>query len=231
MTSELSKLAHDSIIELFDLDLTSVVPGQFFHFCNYSYQGYNFVFQGKVYIPFPIVGSRFGISGTGQPEAAFLIASNITLGLMPLIREYNDLVNCKLIRKRVFFKNLDGQSAANPNAILDESHWYLDRVEYNKLEIRWELRRLRDLGNTQIPGRVVAANLCAFRYRRWVGNGFDYSKTAECGYHGQKYFDLNDQPCDPSRDACSHSLKACELRFNGPRFGGFPGAGQINYND
>ena len=246
---ELSKLTHDSIIELFDLDLTtdavgnSIVPGQVLRFCNWSYQGRAFVFRGNPYTPFPIVASDFSIQAGGQAETANITLSNVTTGLIPLIRTYNDLVNTKLIRRRIFYKHLDGVQVsgdmyapfptANSNAVLEESYWYLDRVEFNKLEVKWELRRLRDMGNYQLPGRIVAANLCGFQYRKWNGSGFDYSDTLECAYSGADYFDLNDLSTngDPSKDVCSHTLKACELRHNAPRFGGFPGAGQINYAD
>jgi lambda family phage minor tail protein L len=229
MSIELAQLNHDSVIELFDLDLSSVLPGQAFYFCNFSYQGFQLAFRGRIYVPTPIMASKFSISAGGQAETATLVISNINTGLMPLIRQYNDLVNCQLVRRRVFFKNMDGQIAANPNAVLEESYWYLDRVEYNKMEVRWELRRLRDMGNYQLPGRVVAANLCGFQYRRWTGSGFDYSGTSECAYSGAACFDLNDNPTDQSRDSCGHTLASCELRKNARRFGGFPGAGQINY--
>lgn len=230
-TVALSQLKHDAIIDLYDLDLTKVVPNQWFYFTNYEYLGFTLSFQNRAYVPMPIQCEGMAMNGTGQAETATLKLSNIVVGFMALIRDYQDLADCRLIRRRVFFRNLDGQQFANPAAVLDESHWYLDRVQYNKLEIQWELRRLRDLGNYKLPARVVASDLCGFRYRRWVGTSFDYSNTSECGYQGNRYFDLNDLPCGPERDVCSHTLQACELRRNSTRFGGFPGAGNINYSD
>ena len=243
---ELSQLNHDLILELFELTLSTdavgnpiVTPGQTLWFCNQSYQGFEVLFRGNTYNAFPIVASNFSVSAGGQAETANITLSNVNTGLMPLIRQYDDLVNCRLIRRRVLYKHIDGLVSgaqytpfptANPNALLEESYWYLDRVEFNKLEVKWDLRRLRDLGNYQLPGRVVAANLCGFQYRKWTALGFNYAGTSECQYSGSAYFDLNDnQVYDPSKDSCSHTLKACELRNNSTRFGGFPGAGQINY--
>jgi phage-related protein len=205
----------------------------------------NIIFwQGNEYQAYPVEASGFGMNSQGSPPRPTIRASNITGALTELCLAYQDLVGATLKRHRTFKKFLDIENfktltpdgnpvdkegfpdGKNPDAD-PEQHYPLDvfKVERKTKEtevfVEWELRWFFDLSGVVLPGRVIAQNLCTSFY-----------KSAECGWipvEG-KYFDLTDTACDLAHDACSQSLKACQLRWGEKAaltFGGYPGAGLV----
>jgi len=77
-----------------------------------------------------------------------------------------------------------------------------------------------DLVGQKIPKRQIVANTCQWIYR-----------SAECGYSGSNYFDVNGNSVSTlADDVCGKRIASCKLRFgeNGELpFGSFPGAGLI----
>lgn len=73
--------------------------------------------------------------------------------------------------------------------------------------------------NARIPLLMITSDTCIWQYR-----------SAECGYTGGPVADEKDNPTtDPKKDACSHCLRGCKLRFGANAilpFGGFPSTTQ-----
>lgn len=107
ITSEIQKLEPSAIVELFELDATSMGGDvQRFH------GGTNgllqpVVWQGNSYQPFPIQASGFDYSGNGQMPRPKVTVANISGAISLLVMEYDDLLGAKLTRKRTLVKYLD----------------------------------------------------------------------------------------------------------------------------
>lgn len=223
---DLQKLAPGQLVELFELDCTTV-GGDVLRFHNGSNElNGDVVFNGLTYTAYPIQARGFEFSGKGQLPRPSLTVANVTGLLGALVRTYEDLVGCKLTRRRTMVKYLDAVNftggvnpTADPTAQLPEDVYFIDRKSTeNKLVIEFELAAAFDIAGVQLPRRYIVQNVCAFKYR-----------GGECGYTGTAYFDSSDQPVgSASLDVCGKRLSSCKARFGeyaGLPFGGFPAAG------
>lgn len=96
-----------ALVELFELDATSA-GGSIMRFHNgKSGLGTDVVWQGNTYTAFPIEATGFDFSGKGQLPRPNLRVANVTGLLGALVRTYQDLLGCKLTRKRTLAKYLD----------------------------------------------------------------------------------------------------------------------------
>lgn len=221
--SEIQSLSPSRIIELFVLDLTSVSPGEVFYF----HSGINqinqpIVWQGVTYYPIPIEAEGFDISTKGTLPRPKMRVANID-GLFSVeVRDHDDLVGCKITRKRTFARFLDavnfpsGNAEADPNQYIEDDIWIIDqKTSENRYVIEWELASALDIAGVMLPSRQMIQNTCTWKYR---GEG--------CGYTGTQYFDELDQSVSSAaEDSCGKRVRSCRLRFTGQvtPFGGFPG--------
>lgn len=223
---DLQQLQPGYLVELFELDCTSV-GGDVLRFHNGSNQlRADVVFDGLTYMAYPIQASGFEFTGRGQAPRPSLTVANVTGLLGALVRTYDDLVGCKLTRRRTMLKYLDAVNfpggvnpTADPTAQLPEDVYYIDRKSTeNKVLIEFELAAAFDVAGVQLPRRYIVQNVCPWRYR-----------GGECGYTGTVYFDANDQLVpNPGQDVCGKRLNSCKVRFGEFAelpFGGFPAAG------
>lgn len=224
ITTEMQSLAPTALIELFILDMTNLPNGD----KSYWHAGTNkltqpIVWQGQQYLPLPIEAEGFDINTDGTTPRPKVRVANIEGLFSAEVRNNDDLVNCKIIRKRTHARFLDavnfpnGNPEANPHENYPDQLWYINRkTNETKYMIEWELVSAFDLRNATIPARQVLQNSCAFRYR-----------GAECGWTGTFYYDENQIPqWDASADKCGKTMTDCRVRFKEQpiRFGGFPGA-------
>lgn len=227
--ADLSGLAINAIIELFQLQLVASLHGTsdiyYFHAgVNAAVSG-NIVFAGDTYVRLPIQAEGFEYSNTGtlprptltvanlggEISALLLIANTFTPG--------NDLGGAVVTRIRTLKKYLDGEAAADPNARFPAEIWYIDRKSAETRDVvQWELASKFDLAGIFMPKRQLIANICQWEYR-----------SAECSYTGSNYFDINNNVVGTlAADRCGKRLSSCKLRFgdtNPLPFGSFPGAG------
>jgi lambda family phage minor tail protein L len=122
-------------------------------------------------------------------------------------------------RIRTLKKFLDGETNADPNARFPTEIWYVDRKSSeNRDLVQFELASKFDLAGVMLPRRQIIANVCQWQYR-----------SAECGYTGSNYWNVNDQVVGTlAQDVCGKRLGSCRLRFGSTAelpFGSFPGAG------
>jgi len=228
IASDIQKLAPGTLVDLFELDATAI-GGEVVRFHNgVNALGSDVVWQANTYTRFPIEASGFERSGSGSLPRPKLRVSNITGLVGALVRELQDLVGAKLIRRRTFAKYLDAVNfpggvnpAADPNASFPDEIWNVERKSgENGLHVEFDLAAAFDVQGVQLPRRQCIQNVCTWRYR-----------AAECGYAGGAVADINDVPTGGmASDQCGKRLASCKLRFgayNPLPFGGFPGVGLV----
>lgn len=225
ITAEIQSLSPSAIMEFFVLDMTNFEGGGIAYF----HAGTNGVqtpvrWQGIEYLPLPVEVEGFDVMTKGTLPRPKIRVANISGIFSAEARQHDDLIGCRVIRKRTFLRYIDasnfpsGMNAdADPNQHLEDDVWYVDRktVE-NRYIIEWELASAFDVQGVMLPFRQVIQNSCPWTYR-----------GPECGWTGD-YYDKNDQVTyDSSSDFCAKRMSSCRARKreNGViPFGGYPGA-------
>jgi lambda family phage minor tail protein L len=227
MLEELQKLTPSALIELFDLDTTSLGGDVFRFHAGINGVGGSLIWQTNTYSPFPIKAEGFEWNGTGTSPRPKITVANITGIMSALVREFDDLVGAKLTRRLTHKKFLDAANFpsginADANPLEEQTDvWFVDRkaVE-NSAVIQFELASAMDLQGLMLPKRQIIQNLCTWRYR-----------SDECGYAGGAVADKNDNPTSVlANDDCGLRIRSCKLRFGATGelpFGGFPSAGLV----
>lgn len=227
---EIQSLSPSAIVELFVLDATNLDGGEI----SYFHAGTNKLcapvwWQGNEYTPMPVEGEGFDLTAKGDLPKPKIRIANVNGLFSAAVRESDDLINCRVIRKRTFAKYLDAKNFpsgtnpdADPNQHLPDQVWFIDRkVTENKYMIEWELASAFDVQGVQLPFRQVIQNSCSWKYR-----------GPECGYTQPYYFTKDDVwTTDPNEDFCAKRLSSCQCRHqNGITvpFGGFPGAFRVD---
>jgi len=211
---DLSVLAPNAIIELFQLHLDSTLHGSstiyYFHNgVNAAVTG-NITWNGQAYVRLPIEATGFDYSSTGTLPRPSLTVSNIGSSITALLLQVNmitagnDLGGAKVVRIRTLKKYLDGEAGADPHAKFPDEIWYVDRkANENRAAVEFELASKIDLAGVMLPRRQIIANVCQWAYR-----------GGECGYNGTDYYDINDNKVASSgSDVCGKRLSSCNVRF------------------
>ena len=228
IASDLQKLAPGSLVELFELDPTTL-GGEVVRF----HSGQNallssVVWQGETYVPFPVEASGFELSGRGTLPQPKLRVANTSGLISALCLELDDLVGATLTRRRTLVKYLDAVNfsggvnpTADPTQALPDEIWTINRkADENKVYVDFELASAFDVAGIKLPRRQVIANVCPWQYR-----------GGECGYAGGAVATINDVATSlTADDQCGKRLSSCKLRFGAFAelpYGGFPGAGLL----
>ena len=227
---DLSVLAPNAIIELFEMQLDSTLHGstdtyRWHDGCNANVSG-NIVFASHAYTRMPIKASGFDYSTTGSMPRPKLVMSNldgVMTTLLLLVNQTtagNDLGGAKVSRIRTLKKFLDGESGADPHARFPTEIWFVDMKESeNRDMVSFTLASKLDLPNTNVPKRQLIGNVCQWTYR-----------SSECSYSGSNYWKADDSVASSlAQDKCGKRVNSCKLRFgaNGELpFGSFPTAGR-----
>ena len=208
--ADLQGLTGDAIIDLFILDLLPAAPDvdpaqRYVHFCNWSQtDGQPVSLAGIEYVALPVVASGFEIRSEGVPPNPTITVGNVGLEWTGLINSWDDLVACKLVRRRVLRRYLDDGTDPDPAAHWPDEQWSIEQKSAEgKVSVAFKLGTAFDLDGVALPRRL------ALRYTCW----WDY-RDANCDYTG-------------SLPACNKSLGDCYAHFVGDAgglpFGGFPG--------
>lgn len=227
---QLATLAHDAVIELFEVDATVLGGGVTrFHNATNALRG-SVVWQGNAFEHWPIEASGFAASANGRFARPTLKVSNASGVIGVLVREYRGLKGARLTRKRTLARYLDAvnfpggvNASADPATHYPDDVWFLDRqAQRDKRVVVYELASPMDVAGVQLPRRQVMANSCA-----WLAMG-GY-RGPNCGYTGAAVAKADDSATALlGEDRCGGRLSSCRLR-QWPNselgFGGFPGAG------
>ena len=229
--ADLSTLAPDAIIELFELHYDNTLHGSTdilrWHAGSNADVTGNITWNSNAYVRLPVQAEGFEYTNGGTLPRPTLSVANLDGAITALLLGVNlttpgnDLTGAKVKRIRTLKKFLDGESAADPYATFPIEEWFIDRKATESRDVvSFELASKFDLSNKELPNRQVVANICQWQYR-----------SSECSYTGSNYFDVNNNTVGTlAQDACGKRLSSCKKRFgeNGELpFGSFPGAGLL----
>jgi lambda family phage minor tail protein L len=229
--ADLSALAPDAIIELFELHYDNTLHGSTdilrWHAGSNADVTGNITWNSNDYVRLPVQAEGFEYTNGGTLPRPTLSVANLDGAVTALLLGVNlttpgnDLTGAKVKRIRTLKKFLDGESAADPYATFPVEEWFIDRKATESRDVvSFELASKFDLSNKELPNRQVVANICQWQYR-----------SSECSYTGSNYFDVNNNSVGTlAQDACGKRLSSCKKRFgeNGELpFGSFPGAGLL----
>ena len=229
--ADLSTLAPDAIIELFELHYDNTLHGSTdilrWHAGSNADVTGNITWNSNAYVRLPVQAEGFEYTNGGTLPRPTLSVANLDGAVTALLLGVNlttpgnDLTGAKVKRIRTLKKFLDGESAADPYATFPIEEWFIDRKATESRDVvSFELASKFDLSNKELPNRQVVANICQWQYR-----------SSECSYTGSNYFDVNNNSVGTlAQDACGKRLSSCKKRFgeNGELpFGSFPGAGLL----
>lgn len=218
---ELAKLEADSILELWEFDLTDLISpsgdkGSVYRF----YSGKNpldkpLIWQGKEYAPFGVKADGFSNSSKGASNRPSIILGNINGVISGLINTFNQCLGATVIRRKVYARALDAVNFEGGNPYADPtqevlSYYIIEQLtSQNRNTCTFVLAIPTETDRYNAPNRIVLAT-CGWAYR-----------SAECGYTGGPVADESDNPTiDPKKDRCSRCLRGCSLRKNERNFGG-----------
>jgi lambda family phage minor tail protein L len=229
IASAAQSLAPGDRIALFTLDLSPIGINEAWRFTNSVGTGGVVNFQGQSYYPADVQVEGFEYNGQGQLPQPKVRISNATLFLAGTAIANGDLIGANFIRIRTFRQFLDdGVSADEAACFAPDIYCVEQKSAMNKLYIEWTLSARMDQQGIQLPRRLVYRDTCTYRYRRWTGTAWDYSK-ATCPYSGGGCFTRNRVPTGPAGDVCGKMLADCKARYGQAvlPFGGFPGVSSV----
>ena len=199
--ADVSTLAPNAIIELFELELDAALHGAstiyYWHAGTNADVTGNIVYGGNTYIRLPVEATGFDYTSAGSLPRPTIRVANLMGDITALLllvngtTAGNDLGGAIVRRIRTLKKFLDGEPSADPNARFPTEIWYVDRKSNeNRDVVEFELASKLDLAGQMIPRRQVIANICQWKYR-----------GAECGYTGAPIAKANGDPVTLSSSA------------------------------
>lgn len=212
--SDVLQLKPLEIVEMYEWDARGIGDTQVFRWHpGTTVDGQAIVWQGNVYLPFPIEGEGFDVTTNEKLPRPTIRASNIGGQLSAYIRSLDGALGAKVIRRRTLGKYLDATNFAGGNPNADPTTYFPDEIFYvarkvaeNPIFVELELAAKWDVNGVQVPRRQVIATVCQWVYR-----------SAECSYTGGPVEDINgNKPGSPNydgHDACNKLIPACKARF------------------
>ncbi|UCV26805.1 phage minor tail protein L [Ferribacterium limneticum] len=229
ITSDVQLLAPGALVDLFEVDLTGIGGGTLFIHPGRNSVNTDIVWNGRTYTAFPVKAEGFEATGNGRMPRPTVRVANVTGLISSLLKDFDDLIGCKITRRRTFAKYLDAVNfpggvnpTANPLQEFPKEVWYIDRkATETKMMVEFELAASWDVQGVLLPRRQCIANTCTWRYR-----------GPDCGYTGGPVADGRDNPTsEAGLDSCGKRLSSCKLRFGSYAvlpFGAFIAVGIIS---
>ena len=198
---------HDSIVELFELDLGAITGNssdKYYFTGDIFPDGTKIQWKGQVYEPFPISVTGFETTTKGTIPQPELTVANVLGTLASVTNAFEDLVGGKITRRRTLGKYLDNGTSPDPSEEFPKDVYYIERkTSETSLTISWQLASKIDLEGLQIPRRIVTQNYCVWKYR-----------GSECGYNGPPVADERDRPLSGSGSSASNNYINALNNFN-----------------
>tara|TARA_R110000824_G_scaffold197377_1_gene380780 strand:+ start:991 stop:3249 length:2259 start_codon:yes stop_codon:yes gene_type:complete len=198
-----------AVLELFRIFPDKINhPTLFLGFHGGSLFNQSITWQGVQYLPVAIESEGFDILGDGKLARPKIRIANRNYLVTNFLQNYKDLINAKVIRKKVQVKFLDDVNfeggnpfgVADPKAELADETWIMGRkTQESKVFVEFELNSPLDLENFSVNSRNVVAKFCGWQYR---GEG--------CRYEG---FPIEKDDGTPFVDADGNSVVP---KYSGP---------------
>ena len=143
------------------------------------------VFDEQQYLPIPMESEGFEVLGNQKLPRPKIRVSNAGMYVSSLLRQYDNLNNAKLERRRTFVKFLDDTNfpngnpfgSSNPNSKMPTEKYFVSRkILENKLFVELELVTSLEFENVNVPNRLVASRYCTWIYR---GPGCRYGSKCQ----------------------------------------------------
>jgi len=176
----------DAIVELFELDLRVLDPAQpLFRFSNWQQEdGSGARYGGIEYVPMPLQAEGFEINSNAAPSEPSITVSNVGLLWTGLVNRWDDLIGCKLIRRRVLRRYLDDGATPSSTGAWPDEPWFIEqKSSESKVAVTFALSTAFALDDVRLPKRLALRHSCSWTYR---GEG--------CGYNGFPVADVKNQP-------------------------------------
>ena len=209
--ADLQSLNPGSVIDMFEVDATRYSLG-FLRYCAHvNFNNTDIVWRGDVYVRFPVIASGFEKSSKGVLPRPVVTIANVGGLLAPLFRSNNNLLGCKVTRRRTLVKYLDAANfvggvnpTADPNTFFPDEIFFIDRKAAETDEfISVELALAWDVTGVKLPLRQVIRDTCMWAYR-----------GPDCSYTGAAVAKADDTPTAVlGEDKCSKRRSGCVLRF------------------
>ena len=228
IAADIQTLAPGAIVDLYELDLTTIGGSLLRFHPGRNGLASDLVWNTQPYVAFPVKAEGFEASGNGKMPRPTIKVANVTGLISALLRDFDDLIGCKITRRRTLSKYLDAVNfpggvnpSADPTQEFPPEVWFVDRKSSEtKMMVEFELAASWDVQGVLLPRRQAIANTCGWRYR-----------GADCGYAGGAVANGNDVATAVlGEDACGKRLASCKLRFGAYAvlpFGAFPSVGLI----
>lgn len=163
------------------------------------------VWQNQEYISYPMEVSGFEVKGDNSLPRPRIKVSNIGFAISKYLKVHNNLVGCKVVRKRTFARFLDDvnfpggenpyfnvltqNSEASGDSYLPDQTYYINRrTTETKDLVELELSTVFELDNVYLPNRNVYAKYCTWIYR---GCGCLYSGVPKKAANGDDFRQAN----------------------------------------
>ena len=182
VADSLLDLQPTAILELFRIFPDKVnKPTLFLGFHGGTVFNKSLTWQGVQYLPLSMESEGFDIFGDGKLARPKLKVLNKDYIITNFLQNYNDLINAKIVRKRVSVKylddtNFDGSNPfgiADPKAELTNETWLVGRkTQESKVFVELELASPLDLESFNVNYREVVSKFCYWKYR---GEGCRYA--------------------------------------------------------
>lgn len=118
--SEIQSLSPSALIELFVLDTRNRPDGMLMYFHAGTNQlSQPVVWQGNIYQPLPVEAEGFDVTSKGTLPRPKIRVANVNGMFSAEVRKNDDLVGCKVIRKRTFSRYLDDANFLKTNRIIN----------------------------------------------------------------------------------------------------------------
>lgn len=217
-----------AVISLIEVDCTPF-GGNVLRFHNHAispikisennYEQAKVRYAGVDYLPYPYEVTGVSFTSNTAPTPT-LTVGNVDNMVTALCLEYDNLVNAKVTITTTMAEYLDNGSNPKPDECI-KSTWYIASKSGESDEsVSFKLSTPADIEGSNLPSRIIMG-VCTWALRGWYRSG------RGCTYMGTDMFNESDEPtADPSRDICSGSLSACQIRFKEQPldFGSFPAA-------
>lgn len=203
------ELEQEACIELWEIDLRKV-GGELLRFCNYTNsQGENVVWKGETYQAYPVEGSGFAYSVSGESKRPTIKVANLSGLVTAIVEKHDSLLGIPVVRRQTLTQFLDAVNFSDGNPTADPEQELVQKFVVERLvqldrEVgAFELAVPSEAEGATIPCRLMLADVCCWEYR-----------DENCGYTGRPVADEFDNPTDdPQRDRCSKKLRGCRARF------------------